>query len=423
MKNINSIITIGFACLVGSQLPAADWPQWRGPTRDGISKETGLLKAWPADGPKLLWQVKDLGSGYSTPSIAGGRIYVMANSSNDEESVKALDVKDGKQVWSVRIGKVGNPGQRPNYPGARSTPTVDGTNIYALGSDGDLVCLEAASGKTIWAKNLRTDFGGKPGTWAYSESPLIDGDVLVCTPGGADATVVALKKKSGEVVWKSDIGGGDAGYASIVVAEVGGVKEYVAYIASGLLGLQADNGKLLWRYDKTKGSMGMSIMTPVVADGLIYSGAGRVGGGAVKIKAEGGTVKAEEAYFDTKLPTAIGGAVLIGDYLYGSGGQTLVCADFKTGQIKWSDKSAAPGALCYADQRLYLHGENGAVVLLEATPEAYREHGRLTPPDSPALANQMEKTWAYPVIADGHLFVRNKEALWCYDIKASDSAK
>jgi len=193
----------------------------------------------------------------------------------------------------------------------------------------------------------------------------------------------------------------------------------VAYTGSGLVGVQADSGKFLWRYERTKGPMGMSILTPVAGDGLIYSGAGRVGGGAVKIKADAGTVKAEEVYFDTKLPTAIGGAVLVGDYLYGSGGQTLVCADFKSGQIKWSERSAAPGALCYADQRLYLNGEGGVVVLVEATPEAYREHGRFTPPGGPAAANQMEKSWVYPVIAAGRLYLRNKEVLWCYDIKGS----
>jgi outer membrane protein assembly factor BamB len=275
-----------------------------------------------------------------------------------------------------------------------------------------------------WKKSLRTDFGGKPGTWAYSESPLVDGDVVVCTPGGADATVVALNKKNGEVVWKSAVPGGDmAGYASLVVADAGGVKQYIAYTANGLLGVDAKTGKFLWRYEKTKGAMGMSILTPVVGEGLVYSGAGRVGGGTVRLSADQGAVKAEQVYFDAKLPTAIGGAVLVGDSLYGSGGQALVCADFKTGQVKWSDRSAAPGALCFADGRLYLHGENGELALVEATPEAYRERGRFTPPNPPKRANQMEKAWAYPVIADGRLYVRDTDCLWCYDIKDSGFAK
>ena len=403
---------------------ADDWPQWRGPKRDGISKKTGLLKEWPKDGPKLLWQVKDLGSGYATPSVVGGHIFVMSNKGLEDEFAKALDAKDGSLVWSTRVGKVGNPDQRPNHPAARSTPTVDGSALYVLGSDGDLACLETATGKVRWKKSLRTDFGGKPGTWAYSESPLVDGDVVVCTPGGADATVVALNKKNGEVVWKSAVPGGDtAGYASIVVTDTGGVKQYIAFTASGLIGVDARTGKFLWRYDKTKGPMGMSIITPVVGEGLVYSGAGRAGGGSVKLTVDQGSVKADQVYLDAKLPTAIGGAVLVDKYLYGSGGQTLVCADFETGKIKWSERSAAPGALCFADGRLYLHGENGEIALIEATPEAYREHGRFTPPNQPKRANQMEKAWAYPVIAEGRLYVRDTDCLWCYDIESSGTTK
>jgi len=422
-KPLTKALIVVVTFMTFAPVSADDWPQWRGPNRDGISKETGLLTEWPKDGPKLLWQVKDLGGGYATPSVAVGRIFLMSSKGVDEESVKALDVKDGSTIWSARIGKVGNPNQQPNYPAARSTPTVDGAMVYCLGSDGDLACLDAQNGKVQWQKGLRTDFGGKPGIWAYAESPLIDGDVLVCTPGGADATVVALDKKSGNVVWKCAVPGGDAaGYASVVVTDAGGVKQYVAYTAGGLVGVDAKTGKFLWRYDKTKGPMGMSILTPVAHEGLIYSGSagrGGGGGGAVRLTADGGAVTAEQVYFDTKLPTAIGGAVLAGDYLYGSGGQTLLCADFKTGQIKWSDRSAAPGALCYADGRLYLHGESGVVALVEATPDAYRERGRFTPPNPPQRLNGMEKAWAYPVIANGKLYVRDTDSLWCYDISNS----
>lgn len=429
MQVVNrAIFIVAFVLLVSAgRTFGDDWPQWRGPNRDGISKETDLLKEWPTSGPKLLWQVKDLGSGYATPSVAAGRIYVITNKGLEEESIKALDAKDGSPVWSTRIGKVGNPNQQPNYPAARSTPTVDGTMVYALGSDGDLACLDAASGKIQWHKSLRTDFGGQPGIWAYAESPLIDGNVLVCTPGGADATVVALDKMNGNVVWKSALPDGDAaGYASVVLTDLGGSKQYIAYTAGGLFGLDAKTGKLLWRYEKTKGPMGMSILTPIARDGLIYSGSsGRGGGagGAVKLEEDRGSIKAEQVYYDSKLPSAIGGAVLAGEYLYGSGGQALVCADFKTGQIKWSDRSAAPGSLCYADGRLYLHGEKGEVVLVEATPDGYRERGRFTPSNPPERANAMEKAWSYPVIADGKLYIRDKDCLWCYDIRHSSGGK
>jgi len=397
-----------------------DWPQWRGINRDGHSGETGLMKEWPREGPKLLWQINELGSGYATPAISGGRIYVMSNKGIEDEFISALDVKGGKTLWSMRIGKVGNPEQNPSFPAARSTPTVDGTMLYAIGSDGDLVCLESANGKVRWQKSLRKDFGGIPGTWAYAESPLVDGNVVACTPGGKEATIVALDKRNGAVIWKSALPGGDAaGYASLIIANTGSIKQYIAYTANGLVGVDAKTGKFLWRYEKNKGLYGMSIQTPVFSDGYVYAGASRVGGGALRLRFSPGTVTAEEAYFDTKLPTAIGGTVLLGDYLYGSGQTTLMCVEFKTGRIRWNERSIAPVSLCYADGLLYLHGEEGDVALIEASPEAYRERGRFTPPTQPKHGNSMEKAWAYPVIADGRLYIRDLNTLWCYDIKAS----
>ena len=397
-----------------------DWPQWRGQNRDGHSRETGLLKEWPKEGPKLIWQMKDVGSGYSTPSISSGRIFLMSNSGLADEFVIAFDAKDGKKIWSVRIGKVGNPDQKPPFPEARSTPTVDGALLYALGSDGDLVCLETKTGKERWRKSLRSDYGGIPGTWAYAESPLVDGDTLVCVPGGKEATMVALNKQNGEVIWKSAVPGGDtAGYASTITTKVGDIKQYVAYTVNGLVGVNAKNGKFLWRYEKVKGALGMSIMTPVAHDGYIYVGGTRVGGGAVLLKANQGAITAEEAYFDPKLPIAIGGAVLVGDHLYGCGQSTIMCVNFKTGRILWNERSIAPASLCYAEGLLYLHGEGGDVALIEASPEAYRERGRFTPLDQPKHGNTMEKSWAYPVIADGRLYIRDLNSLWCYNIKAS----
>ncbi len=216
---------IGFLALTAA---ADDWPQWRGPQRTAISRETGLLKEWPKDGPKLLWRQPDIGEGYATPSVVGARVYILGNRGMQDEYVQALSVEDGKMIWTTRLGEVGLPNQEPPYPMARSTPTVDGDALYALGSDGDLACVETASGKILWRKNLRADFGGKPGKWAYAESPLIDGDVLLATPGGAEATLVALNKKTGAVIWKSAVPGGDlAAYASAITIEFAGRKEYV----------------------------------------------------------------------------------------------------------------------------------------------------------------------------------------------------
>jgi outer membrane protein assembly factor BamB len=403
------------ATLFTSLAQGEDWPQWRGPKRDGISTETGLLKEWPADGPKLLWQVKAIGEGYSTPAVVGNRLYLVGNRGMDDEFVQALDSKDGHQIWETHIGKVGvNRG--PQYPGARSTPTVDGALLYALGSDGDLACLETDSGKLKWHKNLRTDFGGEPGAWAYSESPLVDGDLLICTPGGADATIVALDKKSGDTVWKSPLEEADqAGYASAIVFETGGVKQYVQFVQKGLVGVDAKTGKLLWRYDRTAKGSQANIPTPVAHDNFIYSATGRVGGGLVALKTDKAGVTAEQVYFEPKMPSAIGGAVEHDGYLYGTNGQGMLCADFATGEHKWQDRGVGPGGVLYAEGLIYVHGENGDVAIFAAKPDGFSEKGRFTPPELPDRGSS--KAWAYPVIADGKLYIHDWGTLWCYDVK------
>jgi outer membrane protein assembly factor BamB len=407
------LLALGLSALGAS---AADWPQWRGPQRDGISRETGLLKEWPQAGPKLLYQVKDIGFGYSTPAVVGERIYLLSSEGLDNESVLALSAKDGKRVWSTRIGKVGNPDQNPSYPTSRSTPTVDGGLLYALGSDGDLVCLETATGKARWQKNVRAEFGGQPGTWAYSESPLIDGETLVCTPGGSQAAMVALNKKTGNVLWKSSVPGGDrAGYASVIIVEAGGVKQYVQFLEKGVVGVDAKTGKFLWRYDKTAQGSPANIPTPVAHEGYVYTASSRGGGGLVRLKVNQGAVEVEPVYAATRLPSAIGGAVRVGEYLYGTNAGGLLCVEFATGNVKWQERGVGAGAVCYADGCLYVHGENGDVALVEATPDAYREKGRFTPPDPPERGRS--RAWAYPVIANGRLYIRDLGTLWCYDVK------
>ena len=404
-------------CLLPLEARAADWPQWRGPQRNGISAETGLLEEWPKEGPKLVWQVKDIDSGYSTPSVVGDRLYLLSNQGLDNEFVQMLDAKGGKRIWSQRIGKVGNPDQQPNYPAARSTPTVDGEWVYAFGSDGDLACLERATGKVRWQKNVRKDYGGQSGIWAYSESPLVDGEAVICTPGGPDATMLALNKNTGELIWKCAVAGGEqAAYTSALVIEAGGVRQYVQMLQKGLVGVEAKTGKLLWRYDRTAKGSPAVIPTPVVDGDFIYSAAGRSGGGGVRLKVNGGTFETEQLYFSPKLPTSVGGVLKVGEYLYGTSAGALLCLEFKTGNVKWDDRSIGAAALCYADGRLYLHGENGEVALLEATPEAYREKGRFKPVDQPDRGSS--KAWAYPIIADGRLYIRDLGTLWCYDVKA-----
>ena len=404
---------------VSATLHARDWPQWRGPDRNGISAETGLLKQWPQEGPKLLWELKDIGFGYSTPAVVGDRLYLLSNEGLENEFVQALSMRDGKRIWSTRLGNVGNPKQQPNFPAARSTPTVDGELLYALGSDGDLACLETGTGKMRWQKNLRKEFGGKPGDWAYAESPLIDGNTLICTPGGPEATLVALNKSTGEVIWKCAVpGGDDAAYASAIVVAAAGSKEYVQVLKKGIVGVDAKTGKFLWRYDKIASRYGANIPSPVADQGYVYSAGAGTGGALIQLKSEGGSVQPDQVYFSPKLPTGIGGAVKLGDVVYGTASEVLVCFEFKNGDIKWQDRALGAASLCYADGRLYLHGENGQVALVEPSSDGYHEKGRFSPPDQPKRINDMEKAWAYPVVADGKLFLRDQSVLWCYDVMA-----
>ncbi len=398
-----------------------DWPQWRGPERNGISHETGLLKEWPKDGPRLNWQVKDLGAGYSTPSIVGDRIFLIANKGMTNESVHSLSAHDGTVIWSRRLGNVGvNIG--PQYPGARSTPTVDGDLVYALGSDGDLVCVEAKSGDVLWKRNLRVDFGGTPGMWAYAESPLIDGDVLVCTPGGVTDTIVALDKKTGNVVWRSTVPGGDkAAYASPIVINTGGIKQYVQFLAKGLVGIDAKTGKFLWRYGKTAIGSPANIATAVAFGNYIYSASGRAGAGLIKLKVEGETVEVDQVYLSKKLPNAIGGVVEITGFLYGTSTSGLQCVDSVTGKQRWQSHGVGAASICYADGRLYLHGEDkGDVALVECASDGYHEKGHFSPTNPPV--QRKGRSWSYPAIANGRLYIYDFGTLWSYDVRGRMAA-
>jgi len=402
--------------LVAASAGAEDWPQFRGPGRDAVSRETNLLESWPGQGPKLLWRSSDAGHGYGSVAVAGGRIYLIANRGLDNEFVSALDAKDGRQIWTARLGKVGNPDQQPSYPGARSTPTLDGPLLYALGSDGDLICVESASGKEVWRRSLRGDFGGKTGVWAYSESPLVDGDRLIVTPGGEGAAVVALDKKTGVTLWKAAVPGGDlAGYSSAVAVESGGVRQIVQFLGRGVVGLDASTGKLLWRFDDAVDKrFGVHAATPVVSTDRVYVSSA-AGGALAQLKSDGGSFSAAPVYLERKAPVALGGSVRVGEHLYGTTNAALVCIEYATGKLKWEERSVGAASVIYADGRLYLRGENGEVALVEASPERYRELGRFTPPDPPARG--MAKAWNYPVISNGRLYIRDLGTLWVYDIR------
>jgi outer membrane protein assembly factor BamB len=416
LRTISAALIIGIFLIT---LQAADFPQWRGPRRDGIAQEKGLLREWPKEGPKLLWQLSDIGDGYGAPAVAGERIYLLSNTGLEDEFVQALSVKDGKRIWSTSLGKVGDPNQVPPYPKARSTPTLDGNFLYALSSDGDIACLEAATGKALWRRSLRKDFGGKPGIWAYAESPLIDGDAVVVTPGGSEATLVALNKKTGATIWKAAVPGGDpAGYASIIAVDAAGRRQYVQFLEKGLIGVDAKTGQFLWRYSEIAGSPA-NMPTPVARDSYVYNtNPRRPAAALVQLKPSADGAIAEQIYLLRGLPNDIGGSVLVGDYLYGTNtDEGLVAVEFATGKVRWKAGSIGSGSILSADGLLYLHGENGDVALVEATPEQYREKGRFTPPNQPKHpGGPMEKAWSYPVIANGRLYIRDLNSLWCYQV-------
>jgi outer membrane protein assembly factor BamB len=299
------------------------------------------------------------------------------------------------------------------YPGPRSTPTTDKGRIYTLGINGDLLALDARSGSILWRRDLVADFGGSIPNWGYSESVLIDGDRLLCTPGGARATLVALNKRNGAVVWKSPVGDG-AGYSSIVKAQLAGRTQYVQFTAQGVIGVAADTGEFLWRYDAPANGTA-DISTPIADGNYVFAASGYgTGGGLVSIKRAGQRFSADQVFFAKQMKNQHGGVLLIDGYLYGSSDPGLLtCLDFKTGKVLWSDRAPGKCSLCYADSRLYARSEDGPVSLVEATPAGFNLLGQF---EQPQRSDQ--PSWPHPVVANGRLYLRDQNVLLSYDVKA-----
>lgn len=423
-----SSLSLALLALSLSAPAAADWPQWRGPNRDGVSTETGLLKTWPKDGPKLLWTYEETGLGYSGPAVVGNVLYTMGaadDKNGDKEFVLALDTTTGKEVWRTRIGTY----YKNDWGGGpRGTPTVDGAFVYALGGGGDLACLDRATGKVVWQKNYKTDFNGQQMMrWGYSESVLVDGDHLIGTPGGTDGTVVALNKKTGEKVWRSPDLKDLAAYSSLVVAEIGGVRQYVGMTNKGAVAVRASDGKKLWASPLANNGIAV-IPTPVVAGDQVFVTSGyNATSGLLKIKGGSDELTAEKVYESTKvLQNHHGGVVKVGDYLYGHSEVSRglwVCLDFKTGAEKWRKEAKAKeslekGCVVYADGSLYALGEDsGTCVKVAASPAGWKEEGRFTlPKRDDARRAQRGRIWTHPVIAGGRLYLRDQNYLFCYDL-------
>ncbi len=406
------VLLLSATALPGWAAPG-DWPEWRGPNRDDLSPDTGLLKEWPSDGPRLLWTAKGLGDGYSTVSVVGNRLYTAGDKEGSSFAI-ALD-GGGKQVWTAKLGKAGPVGD-PKFEGPRGTPTVSGNLVAAMNQWGEMVCLDAAKGTELWRKDLTRDFGGVCPAWGYAESPLIDGGNVVITPGGSEGAIVALNKNTGAVVWRSK-GFTDAPhYSSLIVAELGGVRQYIQLTAASVAGVAAADGKLLWRAPR-KGQVAV-IPTPIYSDGFVYVSSGYgVGCNLFKVTPAEGKFTAEQVYANKVMANHHGGVIKVGDYVYGySDGKGWTCQNFKTGEAKWQDKEKlGKGAIAYADGCFYLRQEDkpGTVALIEASPDGYKEHGRFNPPD-----RSDKKSWAHPVITGGKLYLRDQDVLLCYDVKA-----
>jgi outer membrane protein assembly factor BamB len=385
---------------------AADWPQWRGPNRDGISKETGLLKQWPAEGPPLVWKASGAGRGYSSFSISNGKLYTMGLR-GDREFVVAFDIATGKEAWATPHGSAF---RNDRGDGPRGTPTVDGDRVYALGGNGDLSALDARTGKIAWSKNVLKEFGGSNIQWGISESPLVLGNKVLVNAGGPGASMVALNKTDGSVIWKSQ--SDEAGYSSAIPVDINGNTQVVFFTAQRAVGLDARDGRLLWEYGKPANNVA-NVATPIVrANRIFISSDYGTGGGVVEIKPDN---KAQEIYFTKDMRNHHSSSVLVGDYLYGFSSSILTAMKFDTGEIAWRDRSVGKGSLVYADGNLYCLSENGVVGLVEATPTGYKEKGRFR------IQQGSLPTWAHPVVAGGRLYLRDQDTIYAYDVREKSS--
>jgi outer membrane protein assembly factor BamB len=407
-------------------LRADDWPQWQGPDRTNASKETGLLKSWPKDGPKLLWTFRDAGVGYSGPALVGDRLYTMG-ARGESEFVIVLDARTGKELWAKPIGPTFTFKGNEWGDGPRSTPTIEAQRVYALGGQGELVCLDADSGKTIWHHNLYKEFDGwvmdnygvaKVG-WGYCEGPLVDGNQVVVTPGGEKGLLVAFNKETGNPIWRSKEAKGKAPYSSIIVAEVDGVRQYIQAMDKGVVGVAPKDGQVLWHYEKE--FTDMAIPTPIFHDQKLFVTAGWNQGCYVIRPPKNGKVTEQAKVYEKKYSNEEGGVVLVGEHVYGFfDNKGWVCLKFATGEEAWAETTKlAKGSLTCADGHLYCYSDSdGTVALVAADPASkWAEKGRFAIPQKSERRKPNARIWTHPVVSNGRLYLRDQELIFCFDIK------
>ncbi len=408
------LTTLFLASFAAVALAADDWPQWRGVNRDGHSADTGLLKQWPADGPKLVWKTTDVGSGYSGVSIVGDKIYTMGDL-DDSSCLIALNRADGSKLWSTKVGQGGAPGWG-GFSGPRCTPTVDGNLVFAVGQFGQVLCADATTGKEIWRKDYAKDFGGERPEWGFTGMPVVDGENVIFPSGGKEGDLVALDKKTGNLVWRTKDLTDNIHYSSPIIVEIGGVRQVVQLTGASLAGVRASDGKLLWKADR-QGRTAM-IPTPIYKDGEFFVATGYgIKCNLFKVTAEGDKFSVDQVYTNDDMINHHGGVVLVGKYLYGfcdGKDKGWTCMDFETGKVVWRDKGVGKGSLTYADGLLYLRAEggDGTVAIIEASPDGYKELSRFNPPD-----RSDKNSWPHPVVTGGRLYIRDQDVLQCYDVR------
>jgi len=406
-----SFILLQIACF---SLPAAaDGPSWlrfHGPKHDNKSTDTGLLKEWSEGGPKLLWTAEGIGYGYSGVTIADGRIFTSGNI-DDRSVVTALDATDGHMLWQTPNGKA----WKDPYPGTRGTPTIDGSRVYDESPLGELICLEAASGKKIWGRNILDDFEGENIRWALSESVLIDGSRVVCSPGGKTC-MVALNKQTGDVVWKAPSVGEPPGYATPTLAEYQGLRMIITLSLKSMIGVNADTGDLLWQV-KHESLFDENVLQPVYHDGNVFVSSLKTGSVKWKINVDGQKASVEEVWRSDEMDNHHDHVILLDGYLYGStcirNKGKWICLDWNTGEMKYAEKGVGKGTVTYADGMLYTLSERRAIGLVKPTPTAHEVVSRFELP-----ARGKGPTWAHPVVCGGRLYLRHGDFLYVYDVKA-----
>jgi outer membrane protein assembly factor BamB len=397
-------MVVAWAVPVSNQAPT-DWPQWRGANRDGKSAETGLLTEWPAGGPPLVWKAGGAGTGYSSMSVAAGRLYTVG-ARGGTEYIHAFDVATGKKLWEVANGKEYS-NDRGNGP--RGTPTIEGGRLYVLGASGDLTVLDTAKGTRVWSVNVLREFGGSNPRWGLSESPLVVGDRVLVNAGGPNASIVAFNKSDGKVIWKSQSDG--AGYSSAVTQRVGNTDQAVFFTDRRAVGVDIKDGRLLWEYPRVANRVA-NIATPVVKDNFVFlSSDYGTGSALLKLDPTGAGVSATEVYFTQEMRNHHSSSILVGEHLYGFSSAILTALRFADGATAWKDRSVGKGSMAFADGHLYLFSEGGVVGLAEATPAGYREKGRFS------IQQAGLPTWAHPIIAGGRLYIRDQDTVYAYRVK------